>query len=64
MEGSKVEKRVILDNSDEGLVQPTLVRINKQSCAPPNIHIDKNEVFWEIHISVLLNVFKMESFSF
>ncbi|KAK9309498.1 hypothetical protein QLX08_000759 [Tetragonisca angustula] len=43
MEGSKVEKRVILDDSDEGLLQPTLVRINKQSCAPPNIHIDKNE---------------------
>lgn len=45
MEGSKVEKRVILDDSFEGLFQPTLMRVNKQSCAPPNIHIDKNEVF-------------------
>ncbi|XP_006624252.1 E3 ubiquitin-protein ligase RNF8-like isoform X1 [Apis dorsata] len=43
MEGSKAEKRIKLDDSEEKLVEPSLVRINKHGCAPHNIHIDKNE---------------------
>ncbi|XP_043802001.1 E3 ubiquitin-protein ligase RNF8-like [Apis laboriosa] len=43
MEGSKAEKRIKLDDSEEKLVEPSLVRINKYGCAPHNIHIDKNE---------------------
>ncbi|XP_017767134.1 PREDICTED: E3 ubiquitin-protein ligase RNF8-like [Eufriesea mexicana] len=43
MEGSKVAKRIAPDDSDEKLLEPTLVRINKRGCAPDNIHVDKNE---------------------
>ncbi|XP_043247857.1 E3 ubiquitin-protein ligase RNF8-like [Colletes gigas] len=43
MEGSKVEKRLILDDSDAKPLEPILVRIDKSGCAPNDIDIDKNE---------------------
>lgn len=49
MEGSKAEKRIKPDDSEEKLVEPSLVRINKHGCAPHNIHVDKNEVLRNIN---------------
>ncbi|XP_050478483.1 E3 ubiquitin-protein ligase rnf8-A-like [Bombus huntii] len=43
MEGSKVGKRTILDDSAENLHAPTLIRISNQNYIPHNIHIDKHE---------------------
>ncbi|XP_076476748.1 uncharacterized protein LOC117155859 [Bombus vancouverensis nearcticus] len=43
MEGSKVGKRTILDDSAENLHVPTLIRINNHNYIPHNIHIDKHE---------------------
>lgn len=43
MEGSKVGKRTILDDSAENLHTPTLIRISNQNYIPHNIHIDKHE---------------------
>ncbi|XP_054003476.1 E3 ubiquitin-protein ligase RNF8-like isoform X1 [Hylaeus anthracinus] len=43
MEGSKVEKRVALDDSDAKPLEPILVRVDKHGTAPKDIYIDKNE---------------------
>ncbi|XP_015430621.1 PREDICTED: E3 ubiquitin-protein ligase RNF8-like [Dufourea novaeangliae] len=43
MEGSKVEKRGTLDDSDAKPLEPILVRLDERGCAAHYIFIDKNE---------------------
>lgn len=51
MEGSKVGKRIMPDDTDTKFLEPILVRIDKHSCAPRDIRIDKDEVLIYMHTS-------------
>lgn len=44
MEGSRIEKRVILDDVEAESQEPILVRVDRCGSGPRDIRIDKDEV--------------------